>query len=157
MVDDLCQRKLKDIADFEWQRYIRPYLTDNDETPPPDGEVGVAPEETRDIVMRCLDQEVAYGYEYTGCNSLPVFTPRSDNYIITITQVSSSVGHFHGTKFWKCVGFQYNEGGADLPLKFVQIYDSQNIFHPLIDSTYICTLTLLRSPLSCIGPLLTPL
>ncbi len=130
MVDDLCQRKLKDIADFEWQRYIRPYLTDNDETPPPDGEVGVAPEETRYLVMRCLDQEVAYGYEYTGCNSLPVFTPRSDNYIITITQVSSILSLlwviFMGQNFvsWKCMGIQYNEGDAYLPLNCPQIYNS---------------------------------
>lgn len=123
VVDDLCQRKLKDIADFEWQRYIRPYLTEDNKTTPPDGEEGgVAHEETRNIVMRCLDQELPYGYEYTGCNTLPVFTPQSDNYIIALTQVSKValwvifmgenvnfvLTNLRKVKSWKCSGTQYN-------------------------------------------------
>ena len=85
VLDDLCHRKLKDMADFEWQRYIRPYLA----SPPPE-EASTPREDTRGstVVLQCLDQQVEYGFEYLGCTSLPVFTPRANNYIIAFTQVS---------------------------------------------------------------------
>ena len=31
ILDDLCHRKIRDIADFEWQRFLRPYLEDGEE------------------------------------------------------------------------------------------------------------------------------
>lgn len=85
VLDDLCHRKLKDMADFEWQRYIRPYLA----SPPPE-EASAPSENTQEdtVVLRCLDQQVEYGFEYMGCASLPVFTPRANNYVIAFTQVS---------------------------------------------------------------------
>lgn len=103
-MDDLCHRKLRDISDFEWQRYIRPYLraseNSNSETvaPPPSrggsaGAPNVGPEPSdaaqgNTVVLQCLDQQIEYGFEYLGCTSLPVFTTRANNYIIAFTQVS---------------------------------------------------------------------
>lgn len=32
--------------------------------------------------------KMEYGYEYLGCRSLPVFTPRMNNYMISLFQVN---------------------------------------------------------------------
>ena len=77
--EDLCRRKLRDVSDFEWQRFMRPYLT-----PSVDG----TELEQNSVVLKCLDQRLKYGFEYLGCNAPPVFTPRSDNYIVAFTQVN---------------------------------------------------------------------
>ena len=79
VLDDLCHRKLKDVSDFEWQRFLRPYLES-------ESEAG----DSRLLVLRCLDQKLSYEYEYYGCQSPPVFTPRTDNYFIAFTQALSS-------------------------------------------------------------------
>lgn len=78
ILDNLCHQKLKDVTDFEWQRYIKPYLSST--VAESDGKEG-------EVVLCCLDQHLSYGYEYTGCTALPVFTPRSENYLIGLTQV----------------------------------------------------------------------
>ena len=98
MIDDLCHRKLRDITDFEWQRFIRPYLTTADssqsEAPPSDQASEGAPETSvaegvgSTVMLQCLDRQIEYGYEYLGCSSLPVLTARANNYIIAFTQVS---------------------------------------------------------------------
>lgn len=75
--EDLCCHKLRDVTDFEWKRFLRPYRI-----PTLDGE------EENSVVLECLDQRLMYEFEYLGCNSPPVFTPRSDNFIIAFTQVS---------------------------------------------------------------------
>ncbi len=85
VVDDLCQHKLRDITDFEWQRYLRPYVVMDTSPPPTEEESGAR----GDLVMRCLDQGLRYGYEYTGCHGLPAISPHTDNYIIALTQVSA--------------------------------------------------------------------
>ena len=84
VLEDLCHHKLKDMTDFEWQRYIRPYLVSNLEGSQP---FDNSEEKGGTVVMRCLDQQLCYGYEYTGCSALPVFTPRRDNYVLALTQV----------------------------------------------------------------------
>lgn len=84
ILDDLCHRKLKDMADFDWQRYIRPYRV------APLAEEAATPEENAQgstVVLRCLEQQVEYGFEYLGCASIPVFTSRANNYVIAFTQV----------------------------------------------------------------------
>lgn len=89
VLDDLCHRKLKDVADFEWQRYIRPYLAS---LPPEEEDSALREDPQRStVVLQCLDQQVEYGFEYLGCTSLPVFTPRANNYAIAFTQVSLQV------------------------------------------------------------------
>ena len=40
-----------------------------------------------ELIMRCLDQELHYGYEYTGCHGLSTISPHTDNYIVAVTQV----------------------------------------------------------------------
>ena len=80
-MEDLCHHKLKDVTDFEWQRYIRPYLVEGSQA------LDNSEEKGETVVLRCLDQQLCYGYEYTGCSALPVFTPRTDNYVIALTQV----------------------------------------------------------------------
>ena len=75
ILDDLCTHKLRDISDFEWQRFLRPYITM--ET---DGQ--------QQLKLHCLHKQLVYGYEYQGCHALPVLTPRMNNYIIALTQVS---------------------------------------------------------------------
>ena len=75
ILDDLCRRKLRDAGDFEWQRFLRPYLR------PTEGD------HTHQLVLQCLEQELVYGCEFLGCQPPPVFTPRTDNYIIALTQV----------------------------------------------------------------------
>lgn len=92
VLDDLCHRKLRDGADFEWQRYIRPYLTAPLESDPmeeqEEGHTIMDSAQRGTVVLRCLDQQMEYGFEYLGCASVPVFTTRANNYIIAFTQVS---------------------------------------------------------------------
>ena len=78
-LEELCRQKLRDITDFEWQKYIRPYLIERE------GEEGES--SPAFIVLQCLDRRLNYGFEYQGCTSLPVMTPRMDNYILAFTQV----------------------------------------------------------------------
>ena len=101
ILEDLCHQKIRDITDFEWQKYIRPYLLPSEDEPM-DQEDLEATDTNKDssgveskalspsscsIVLRCLDQQLSYGFEYQGCASLPVMTARMDNYIIAFTQV----------------------------------------------------------------------
>ena len=96
MFDELCHCKLKDIGDFEWQRFIRPYLkqvdsnTDSNLNSSSEQEL-YSEDSTRSstVILRCLDQEIEYGFEYLGCASMPVVTSRANNYIISFTQVST--------------------------------------------------------------------
>ena len=81
-LEELCRQKLRDITDFEWQKYMRPYLLQ--------GQGGGEDEEDSSLAsidLQCLDQRLSYGFEYQGCASLPVMTPRMDNYILAFTQV----------------------------------------------------------------------
>lgn len=102
MLEDLCRRKLRDIEDFEWQRFMRPHLktylrqkpqeaatSTTDVRPQPESNAlhEEEEEEVKTVVLRCLDQEVEYGYEYLGCSSVPMFDARANNYIIAFTQV----------------------------------------------------------------------
>lgn len=105
MLDDLCQRKPRGIGDFEWQRFIRPYLGSYLRHKPKASNVVIRPqpehgslkvlpekeEEIKTVVLHCLDQEVEYGYEYLGCSSIPLFDARANNYIIAFTQVKCTV------------------------------------------------------------------
>ena len=70
----MCSRKLRDLADFEWQRFLRFYALPTTE--------GIQ------LVLRCLDCELAYQCDFLGVQSPPVFTPRSDAWIISFTQAS---------------------------------------------------------------------
>lgn len=99
IVEDLCRQKLRDITDFEWQKYIRPQLvqseeevSDSDAGQCQDGEEAnnTRPISAASISLQCLDRQLSYGFEYQGCRSLPVMTPRRDNYIIAFTQVISA-------------------------------------------------------------------
>ena len=83
ILDDLCHRKLRDVADFEWQRFPRPYL----DPEPGNGNEAANESPTHQLVLKCLNTRIEYGWEYLGCEALPVFTPRTDNYIIAFTQV----------------------------------------------------------------------
>ncbi len=77
------------MADFEWQRFPRPYLD-----PEPTGQMadgGPAPDPTQKLVLKCLDSRVDYGLEYLGSQALPVFTLRTDNFVIAFTQVRTYV------------------------------------------------------------------
>ena len=74
VLDDLCHHKLRDVTDFEWQRFLRPSL-----------EAG----EGR-LTLKCLNSCLHYGYEYLGCQATPVFTPRANNYIVAFTQVRAT-------------------------------------------------------------------
>ena len=80
ILEELCRQKLRDITDFEWQKYMRPYLV------PGEGE-GDSSGSTASIVLQCLDQRLSYGFEYQGSASLPVMTPGMENYILAFTQV----------------------------------------------------------------------
>ena len=99
MLDDLCNRKLKDINDFEWQRFLRPYLktvedSSNPDLDTPSNQSPPATEKEQNcytVILQCLDQQVEYGFEYLGCARLPALTHRSNNYIIAFTQVSKFV------------------------------------------------------------------
>ena len=76
ILEELCRQKLRDITDFEWQKYMRPCLVQ-----------GEGEGSTTSILLQCLDQRLSYGFEYQGTASLPVMTPRMDNYILAFTQV----------------------------------------------------------------------
>ena len=87
ILDDLCTHKLRDISDFEWQRFLRPYITM--ET---DGQ--------QQLKLHCLHKQLVYGYEYQGCHALPVLTPRMNNYIIALTQVSCTCAWARFQNVW---------------------------------------------------------
>lgn len=87
VLDDLCHRKMRDINDFEWQRYLRPSFSALLETDKEEDTENESNESTT-VVLKCLDQQIEYGFEYLGCVSIPVFTPRANNYMIAFTQVS---------------------------------------------------------------------
>ena len=74
ILEDLCRQKVYDVSDFEWQRFPRPYSSEQE------GELRVQ--------LHCLQTRLDYGFEYLGCRQLPVFTPRMNNYMIALTQVS---------------------------------------------------------------------
>ena len=80
ILEELCRQKLRDITDFEWQKCMRPCLFQGE------GE-GEEVTSTASILLQCLDQRLSYGFEYQGTASLPVMTPRMDNYILAFTQV----------------------------------------------------------------------
>ena len=94
ILEELCRQKLRDISDFEWQKYMRPCLVQGEGEEEGEGEGGEEGEgdgegigSTASIVLQCLDQRLVYGFEYQGTASLPVMTPRMDNYILAFTQV----------------------------------------------------------------------
>jgi hypothetical protein len=100
ILEELCRQKLRDITDFEWQKYMRPYLVQGKGEEEGEGEgegeeggegggerEGEGTSSTASIVLQCLDQRLSYGFEYQGTASLPVMTPRMDNYILAFTQV----------------------------------------------------------------------
>ena len=101
ILEDLCHQKIRDVTDFEWQKYIRPYLLpgeDQEEEEKEDEDPYVAGGQEShmassrrsssiSIVLRCLDQQLSYGFEYQGCASVPIMTTRMDNYLIAFTQV----------------------------------------------------------------------
>ncbi len=103
MLEDLCRRKLKDIEDFEWQRFLKPELKSltkevpRSATPVVKGKRLVRKsttlelfkaEEQKTIVVTCLKKEIEYGFEFLCyTQSLPLFETRANNYIISFTQV----------------------------------------------------------------------
>ena len=90
ILEELCRQKLRDITDFEWQKYMRPYLVQGDGEGERGGEGEGEAEgasSSASIVLQCLDQRLSYRFEYQGTASLPVMTPRMDNYILAFTQV----------------------------------------------------------------------
>ena len=107
ILEDLCHQKIRDVTDFEWQKYIRPYFLPSEDQPLKEeaeeededsfivdgGESHVASSHRSSvsIVLRCLDQQLSYGFEYQGCVTVPVMTTRMDNYLIAFTQVQSFV------------------------------------------------------------------
>ena len=84
ILEELCRQKLRDITDFEWQKYMRPCLVQGEGEGEGEGEEVTS---TASILLQCLDQRLSYGFEYQGTASLPVMTPRMDNYILAFTQV----------------------------------------------------------------------
>ena len=107
MLEDLCHRKLKDIEDFEWQRFLKPELKSLSQAIPNSASPVVkegrrlmrkntsldmfALEEVKTVVLTCLRKEIEYGFEFLSyMESLPLFETRSNNYIICFTQVGKS-------------------------------------------------------------------
>ena len=81
IVEDLCHQKIRNATDFEWQRYPRLYTTS-------DSAHSAPPTLQTQLELRCLHMKMEYGFEYTGCQALPVFTPRMNSYMISLMQVS---------------------------------------------------------------------
>ena len=84
IVNDLCHCKLRSISDFEWLRYPRLYLTPP--SPSPSSPPSPQSQPGDRLEVKCLHMTMEYGFEYVGCQSLPVFTPRMNNYIISLLQ-----------------------------------------------------------------------
>ena len=42
----------------------------------------------QEIKLHILDVQLSYYNEYLGCKRLPIFTPRTNNYIISLSQVN---------------------------------------------------------------------
>ncbi len=49
----------------------------------------------QELKLHILDIEVPYYNEYLGCQQLPVFSPRTDAYFISLTQVQIQECHYN--------------------------------------------------------------
>jgi energy-coupling factor transporter ATP-binding protein EcfA2 len=96
MSEDLVHRKLRDVSDFEWQRF--PRVNSLSELTITEQLFTAEQENTEELVeghsnpgplslvVDCLDTSFLYAYEYLGCKLYPVFTPRTLNCIVAFTQ-----------------------------------------------------------------------
>ena len=102
IINDLCHQRIRSAADFEWQHYPRLYIHQTQENitsqlssvtlqqqQQQQQQQGERSEEKVQVELRCLHMRMEYGFEYMGCRPLPVFTPRMNNYIISVLQVST--------------------------------------------------------------------
>jgi len=71
VVTDMAERGVNDIRDFNWESQMRYYWEFHDAPPS-----GVHPQET--LVVRMINAEALYGYEYLGNSGRLVITPLTD-------------------------------------------------------------------------------
>jgi dynein heavy chain len=69
IIDELCEREVRDVHDFLWQQQLRYYW---------DLEID-------DCMIKHSDAKVNYGYEYMGATSRLVITPLTDRCWLTLT------------------------------------------------------------------------
>ncbi|XP_060838419.1 cytoplasmic dynein 2 heavy chain 1 [Rhopalosiphum padi] len=72
VVDELINSRVSSIHDWEWQKRIRFYSHSGGE-----------------IIIRMVDSEFTYSYEYQGISPKLVHTPLTDNCYLTLTQAMS--------------------------------------------------------------------
>jgi len=81
VLDDICKRyekrQIKEADDFEWQKQLRCYWNDDDNT----------------CVVEIADVPFIYCWEYLGCKERLVVTPLTDRCYISLTQ---ALGMFYG-------------------------------------------------------------
>ena len=51
----------------------------------------------QELKLHILDIEVPYYNEYLGCQQLPVFSPKTDAYFISLTQVQLKIRYRYNT------------------------------------------------------------
>ncbi|KAF5833108.1 hypothetical protein DUNSADRAFT_10689 [Dunaliella salina] len=71
VVSDMAEQGVNDIRDFNWESQMRYYWEFHDAPPS-----GVHPQET--LVVRMINADALYGYEYLGNSSRLVITPLTD-------------------------------------------------------------------------------
>jgi len=70
IVDGLLEESVSVVSDFLWQKQLRYYFADNDDS---------------SVLVKQVNCTIRYGYEYMGATSRLVITPLTDRCWITIT------------------------------------------------------------------------
>ena len=98
VLDFLCHQKLRELSDFEWQQFLRLYVREDP------GKIYIMIRDTlyelhilhcftvskrQTPTFHCLDVQLSYHCEFTGCQSLPPYSPRLGNCLIALTQVTT--------------------------------------------------------------------
>ena len=101
VLDFLCHQKLRELTDFEWQQFLRLYIQEDPGKIIDDILCKLCTlycfivSKRQKPTFHCLDVQLSYHCEFTGCQSLPPYSPRLGNCLIALTQVTTVLYSIH--------------------------------------------------------------